>query len=127
MQVDFKNVIQSIRRRESGLADPQLVMPERDWSIGVLGVVLVVILGGLYSIIQYRLYTITDVDPAVVSALVSYEAISVEKALVLYRGIANEHGALSFSSIENPYQITSVGATTSQDVVDVTNGALFSE
>lgn len=91
MDFDIKKILKTIVRKNKGLRDPQLIHPARDWAIGVVGALIMLLGAVLFSVGQYYSYTSLPLDEEVVLDMVSYNTVLVEKALVKYRDLSTVH------------------------------------
>lgn len=94
MNIDIKHIAKTITRKKQGLQDPQLIYPERDWAIGVVGTLVVILAALGFSVWQYQSYTDMSHDEAVESTMVPYRAAQVEQALTEYRAKAATHAVI---------------------------------
>lgn len=98
MNIDVKNIVKTISRKQRGLQDPQLIYPDRDWVVGMVGTLFILCLAVVFCVIQYKSYTNPLLDEEAVSALVPYKTAIVEQALVKYKEQAELHTQIVASS-----------------------------
>lgn len=94
MNIDIKKIAKTISRKNRGLQDPQLIYPARDWALGMVGTLLLIVLAVAFTTWQYHSYTNLSLDEEVVLAMVPYRTEQVEQALVRFRTLSLVHNEI---------------------------------
>jgi len=95
MNIDIGQITKTITRKQRGLEDPVLIHPARDWAIGMVGTLVLILGAVLFSVIEYRAYTDVSLSDEVVQTMVPYRAAQVEQAITKYQARAAAHAAIT--------------------------------
>ncbi len=92
---DITKMVSHIIRRDKGIADPQLMHPTREWSVGLGITMLIVLFGSWFCWYTYNEYSKTINIPLSVSeSVVPYQAATIADAIKIF-----ETKQLKFSEI----------------------------
>lgn len=94
MNIDIQKITKTIMRKNSGLQDPQLIHPERDWAIGMVGTLIFLGSAVVFNVWQYHSYTKLSLDEEVILDMVPYKTAQVENALKQYRALSATHNKI---------------------------------
>lgn len=79
------NMVKHVARNENALPDKRIMHPEREWFIGITGVLIGIIVGSIFAYLVFHSYSLLTTQEIVVTeTVVPYKAVLVEKALTLY-------------------------------------------
>ena len=59
---DITKMVKNVVRRDRGVPDRRLMHPRREWSVGLLLWITVVLAGGFYAAVTFNTYTGINVD-----------------------------------------------------------------
>ena len=89
---DINQIVKNILKREQGIPDRRLMHPKREWAIGLLVCLLVVLSGGIYSFIIFNIYSnikIEDVEANV--SVLNYKRADALKAIDVFQKRSDDH------------------------------------
>jgi hypothetical protein len=118
MSFDINAIVRTIKRKDKGLRDPQLIFPDRDWFIGVVVTVLIVVSGGALSVYQYWRYTTVDFEVESDVTLVPYRAAQVAAALEKYQAKLQLHSELKGEVPSQTPAILTEGENENSNILD---------
>ena len=119
--IDKNNILKMVTdvfHRSQGYPDRQLLHPQREWGIGVLMFIVVVMAGSAFVatiFVQYRDLSLAQGN--VEESIPQYRAVIVQDALELYRARTEEYQQLRGEVISVSDEATS-SAGTSTDSID---------
>ncbi len=59
---DISKIAKKILKRQKGVRDHQIIHPQREWTLGLLGGLILLIAGGAWSVVTYQEVTERDVE-----------------------------------------------------------------
>jgi hypothetical protein len=94
--VDIKKMVKKILRRQKGLRDHQMIHPRREWMIGFLAGVAVLLAGGTWSYLTYQEIAARDIDTVTVSEVqqTGYRGELINSALSNFESRVTDYRAL---------------------------------
>jgi hypothetical protein len=94
-QKDLLRMVKSVLQHRRGARDVEMMYPAREWGIGLIGGILMLVIGGFLSYQAYeRIQATSNAVPAVVTPAVPYEAATIEKAIHFFSDKQKQYEAL---------------------------------
>ena len=92
---DITKVVKNVVRRDRGVPDRRLMHPRREWSVGLLLWITVVLAGGFYAAVTFNTYTGINVDDEVVEVnQLRYKRAEALDAIEIYEKKKASHDLL---------------------------------
>jgi len=110
-------MVTDVFHRSQGYPDRQLLHPQREWGIGVLMFIVVVMAGSAFVatiFVQYRDLSLAQGN--VEESIPQYRAVIVQDALELYRARTEEYQQLRGEVISVPDETTSSTGTSTDSI-----------